>query len=131
MFFKYFIVFLFLIINVQIGNFFALNHGQAPIDTLLTTLFNKVNTYQVLKEQNYTPPFKWAEKLGLYRSDIRINLAGNPFAQEVRSGQVAKVFDNDMFSSGWIITVLLEASLYGKGAPQLDENRLRLAIEGE
>jgi hypothetical protein len=35
-----------------------------------------------------------------------------------------------MFSSGWIITVLLEANLYGTGAPQLDENNLRLALEG-
>jgi hypothetical protein len=70
-------------------------------------------------------------KIGLFRSDIRINGAGNPFVQEIRSGSVARVFDNDMFSSGWIITVLLEANLYGTGAPQLDETNLRLALEGK
>ena len=34
-----------------------------------------------------------------------------------------------MFSTGWIITVLLESTLYGKGAPALPEARLRLALE--
>lgn len=34
-------------------------------DDFLNKLFQKVISYQVLKEQNYTPPFKWAEKLGL------------------------------------------------------------------
>ena len=47
--------------------------------------------------------------------------------QSLRNGE-AKVFDNDMFSSGWIITALLEANLYGKGAPIFDSNRLDLAL---
>ncbi|CAF0912293.1 unnamed protein product [Brachionus calyciflorus] len=96
---------------------------------LFKQLEDRINSYQVLKEQAYRPPFKWFEKLGLYRSDIRINLFGNPLAQELRSGELTAIFDNDMFSTGWIITALLEANLYGKGAPVFDAKRLQLALE--
>lgn len=33
-----------------------------------------------------------------------------------------------MFSSGWIVTALLEANLYGKGAPVFEQSRLDLAL---
>jgi hypothetical protein len=99
-----------------------------PLDDLINELADKVNSYQVLKEQDYKPPFKWAEKLGLFRSDIRVNLFGNKILQEVRHGQLTAIFDNDMFSTGWIVTTLLEASLYGKGAPLFDSERLELAM---
>ena len=123
----------FILISLQVDASLCSNTDQeAPVkDNFLNELFDKVISYQVLKEQNYTPPFKWAEKLGLFRSDIRVNLAGNPIVQEIRSGKIAKIFDNDMFSSGWILTVLLEASLYGSGAPKLDESNLKLALEGK
>ena len=51
----------------------SLASTQAPIESMLKSLFDKANTYQVLKEQNYTPPFKWAEKLGIkHRSYVYI-----------------------------------------------------------
>lgn len=56
-------------LSVQIGECYAIDENKkanAPIQTIINELFNKVNTYQVLKEQNYTPPFKWAEKLGKF-----------------------------------------------------------------
>jgi hypothetical protein len=31
---------------------------------------------------------------------LNVYIKGNPVAQEIRSGSVARVFDNDMFSSG-------------------------------
>ena len=64
---------------------------------------------------------------GLFRSDIRLNFVGNPVVQPLRNGAVS-VFDNDMFSSGWIVTALLEANLYGKGAPVFEPSRLDLAL---
>ena len=63
----------------------------------------------------------------MFRSDIRLNFVGNPILQSLRNGEVS-VFDNDMFSSGWIVTALLEANLYGKGAPVFDSNRLDLVM---
>ena len=100
-----------------------------PLDGLIQELAAKIDSYQVLKPVNYTPPFKWAEKLGLYRSNIRLNLFGDPVLADIRNGELSSVFDNDMFSTGWIVTCLLEASIYGKGAPQVDSSRLQLALE--
>ncbi len=34
-----------------------------------------------------------------------------------------------MFSTGWIITCLLESNLYGQGAPEFSSDRLQLALE--
>lgn len=112
-----------LLINTNIGNCF---HSSNDI---LKQLETKVNSFQVLKEQTYVAPFKWYEKQGLYRSDIRINSFGNILLQELRTSEITAVFDNDMFSTGWIVTALLESVLYGKGAPVYDTNRLQLALE--
>jgi hypothetical protein len=115
--------FFIVLLNIHFSNQTAL-----PLDTLLNELYSKVNEYQVLKEQEYTLPPHWYEKLGLYRSDIRINLFGNVVTQNIRSGKLSAVFDNNMFSTGWIVTALLEAQLYGRGAPQLEKDRLELAL---
>ena len=96
---------------------------------ILKELGDKINSFQVLHDQEYKPPFKWAEKRGLFRSDIRINVFGNPVAHEVRSGEITAIFDNDMFSTGWIITTLLESVLYGKGSIFFDAERLQIALE--
>jgi len=50
---------------------FSATVDQPVKDDFLNSLFQKVISYQVLKEQNYTPPFKWAEKLGLILFKIR------------------------------------------------------------
>ena len=99
------------------------------IDDVIQKLAEKVNSYQVLKARNYTPPFSWAEKLGLFKSEIRLNFFGPPISRDFRNGEASSVFDNDMFSSGWILTALLEANLYGKGAPSLSKERLQLALD--
>lgn len=103
-----------------------------PISDILDELLKKINSFQVLKPQDFKPTLPlptYMEKLGLYRSDIRVNFAGNPIVQELRSGEYVYVFDNDMFSTGWIISALMDASLYGKDAPSLDADRLQLALE--
>ena len=102
---------------------------NGPLDGLINEIAAKIESYQVLKPVNYTPPFKWAEKLGLYRSNIRLNLFGDPIVADIRNGELSSVFDNDMFSTGWIITCLLEANIYGKGAPEMNTTRLQLALE--
>jgi len=106
----------------------ALEEKQQPLDLLIRKLAEKINTFQVLKPLNATPPFHWYEKKGLFRSDIRLNFAGPPPLQSLRNSDVVRVFDNDMFSSGWIVTALLESNLYGKYAPRLDSERLDLVM---
>lgn len=122
--------YLFFMINLVKSS--SLNVREEPIETLIQSLSEKISKFQALKPVDFKPTLPlptWAEKVGLYRSDIRLNFAGNPVLKELRSGSVVYVYDNDMFSTGWIVTCLLEASLYGKGAPDLDSDRLQLALE--
>ena len=100
-----------------------------PLEKTISQLADKLNTFQVLKPVNFTPPHSWAKKAGLFESDIRVNFAGNPLNQELRDSTLFSVFDNDMFSTGWIITAILEADLYGKGAPSFDAGRLQLELD--
>lgn len=110
---------------ILIQNAYSLNFEHQ----ILKRLSERIQSYQILKEQPFKPPFKWYEKKGLYQSDIRINFFGSQAARRIRNGEFTSVFDNDMFSTAWIITTLLEANLYGKGAPLLEPKRLQLALE--
>ena len=103
--------------------------SEPPLESILLKLAEKINSYQTLKAVNFTPPFSWAKKAGLFESDIRVNFVGNPTLQKLRNSAWTSVFDNDMFSTGWIITAILEADLYGKGAPKFDADRLELALD--
>lgn len=107
----------------------TMSQADSSLDQLIQKLAQKVNSYQALVEQNYTSPFHWYEKKGLFRSEIRINLFGNPAFHAFRTNEIFAVYDNDMFSTGWIVTALLEASLYGKGAPEFDSHRLEIALD--
>lgn len=107
----------------------SIEFNEFSLESTISKLHDKINSYQTLKSVNFTPPFTWAETVGLYKSEIRINFAGNPLFKELRNGPITSVFDNDMFSTGWIITALLESNLYGKNAPELDRERLKLALE--
>ena len=96
---------------------------------MITKLVDKVYSYQVLKQLPYSPPFSWEERLDLFKSDIRVNLVGNPLFSRIRDDDFSAFFDNDFFSTGWIVSVLLDAGLYGKGAPDIDQARLQLALQ--
>ena len=50
---------------------------EEPLNVLIGKLADKINSFQVLKPLNASPPFHWYEKKGLFRSDIRLNFAGN------------------------------------------------------
>ena len=116
------------IVFINLLQFINCNLNEELLRSITGELLNRVNQYQVLKAQNYTPPFKWAEKLGLFRSDIRINFVGNELQSELRNSDLTGIFDNDMFSSGWILTALCESLIYGADAEKFDEKRLELAI---
>lgn len=112
---------------------FSLLAGQnfcLPTRTpILDALTNEIFRYQVLKPQNYSPPFKWAEKVGLFQSDIRINFVGDTLVGNLRNSELTGIFDNDMFSSGWILTAYLDSLLYGSGVKPMDVKKLNLALE--
>ncbi len=50
-------------------------------------------------------PFKfpqWEKKLGLYRSEIRIDFFGEPAVADLRKNKYIYVFDNNMFATGYV-----------------------------
>jgi hypothetical protein len=102
-------------------------HDEASLNYIIKLLAIKVNSYQVLSEN--TDQLGWYRKSGLFRSEIRFNFFGGPMLQRLRNGRFSYVYDNNMFSTAWIVTALLEANLYGKGAPQFDSDRLALALD--
>lgn len=79
----------------------------------------KLYDYQIQQSQDYKPPFKWAEKAGLFKSDIRVNIVGSPIMSELRNGKLTAIFDNDMFSTGWIFSALFDRCLYALDIPDV------------
>ena len=123
------VVFVIIFINLNFSFINSEKHEVIPIEMIMNKLLEKVQSYQVVEERKFKPPFNWAKNLGLFKSEIRMNLYGMEFLRDFRDSDLSSVFDNDMFSTGWILTALLEANLYGKGAPITDQNRLILALE--
>lgn len=103
-----------------------LSNETKPIEVVIRQLFDRVSSYQVVKEKHATPPFGWYEKLGLFKSDIRFNFFGTPFSRGIRVNSAVE--DNNMFNTGWIVVALLESGLYGRGAPQYSPEKLELAL---
>ena len=109
---------------------------SAKVDTnstslgwIIKMLELKVNSYQVLHETPYLPPVSWYTRKGLYRSEVRFNAFGKPLFQSIRTARFSGIFDNDMFSTGWIVVALLEAKQYGRGVSALSSERLELALD--
>ncbi|CAF0992576.1 unnamed protein product [Didymodactylos carnosus] len=102
---------------------------EKDINSTINELIHIIADYQVLKPRNYTPPVRWEEDLGLYRSEIRINIAGNPAVAELRKNEFVYVFDNNIFATGWILTTLLEANMYGNTPLTIDAERLSLTLD--
>jgi hypothetical protein len=104
-------------------------YDQTSLNSIIKRLALKVNSYQVLSEASSENPLGWYRKPGLFSSEIRFNFFGGPLVQRLRNGRFSYVYDNNVFSSAWVLTALLEASLYGKGAPDFDSDRLKLAMD--
>jgi hypothetical protein len=45
---------------------------------------------------------RWEKKLGLYRSEIRIDFHGEPAEADLRKNKYIYVFDNNMFATGYV-----------------------------
>ncbi|RNA10229.1 transmembrane [Brachionus plicatilis] len=91
----------------------------SKISDVIPELKLKLYDYQIKQSQSYKPPFKWAEKAGLFKSDIRVNFVGSPIMSELRNGKLTSIFDNDMFSTGWIFSALFDRSLYALDVPDV------------
>jgi hypothetical protein len=44
---------------------------------------------------------QWEQKLGLYRSEIRLNFFGEELVADLRHNPFVYVFDNNMFATGY------------------------------
>jgi hypothetical protein len=100
-----------LIFLSKIRNYDASNVDK--LDCIFKQLLDKIYSYQALREQSRIPFIRWYEKPGLFQSEIRLNFHGGKLAQRIRQSDKIIVYDNDFFSSGWVVTALLEARLYG------------------
>jgi hypothetical protein len=105
-----------------------LQNKASPLDSVIQRLALKVNSYQVLDETDYNSSFSWYKARGLFRSEIRFNFFGGPALKLLRNDRFTYIQDNNMFATACIVTALLEAELYGSGAPVFDKTRLQLAL---
>ncbi|CAF0987485.1 unnamed protein product [Rotaria sordida] len=99
-----------------------------PIEQTMEKLIKLISDDQVLKPAEFKFP-QWEKKLGLYRSEVRLDFFGEPLQAELRKNKYIYVFDNNMFATGWISSVLLEATMYGRAPKIIDTERLSLAID--
>ena len=114
-------------LNLIFLNFILLN--VKANDHLIEDLIVKINSYQVLEVKNYSPPFSYAKKYGLFESEIRINIVGDSFVTKLRNSKLFGVYDNNMFVTAWIISTLTDSVAYGN-LKSMDERRLVLGLDG-
>lgn len=104
------------------------NAKPSSINQTMEKLIHLIQQEQVLKPVEFKLP-QWEKKLGLFRSEIRIDFFGEPLEADLRKNKFIYVFDNNMFATGWIVTVLLEANMYGRAPRTIDNQHLALAID--
>ncbi|CAF3136524.1 unnamed protein product [Rotaria socialis] len=103
-------------------------NASPPIEQVMDKLIKIISEEQVLKPAEYKFP-QWEKKLGLYRSEVRLNFFGEPAQAELRKNKYINVFDNNMFATGWIASVLLETNMYGRAPKTIDNEHLSLAVD--
>ncbi|CAF1464669.1 unnamed protein product [Adineta ricciae] len=99
-----------------------------PIDQVMEKLIKLISEEQILKPVKFKLPV-WEKQLGLYRSEIRLDFFGKPYEAELRKNKFIYVYDNNMFATGWISTVLLEVNMYGRAPQTIDTEHLSLAFD--
>ncbi|KAL8564292.1 hypothetical protein ACOMHN_050903 [Nucella lapillus] len=121
-------------------NFFKVRHNEQTVTfhlhghpsrsaarrDVVKELAKRVQESQILKDRPYRFPMTWQQDKGMYPSDIKLNLAGDPTLAFARD--TASVFDNNMFASAWVTTCLLETYLYA-GGPRPTDSQLTLALQ--
>ncbi|UJR38379.1 hypothetical protein I4U23_031049 [Adineta vaga] len=116
------LLFLLICFNVYYTN------ATPPIEQVMEKLIKSISEEQILKPVKFNFPI-WEKQLGLYRSEIRIDFFGKPYEADLRKNKFIYVFDNNMFATGWISTVLLEANMYGRAPQTIDTEHLSLSID--
>ncbi|XP_076463625.1 uncharacterized protein LOC143295856 isoform X2 [Babylonia areolata] len=95
-------------------------------EDVVKELSKRIQESQVQTDRPYRFPMTWQQDKGVYPSDVKLNLAGEPQLALVRD--YMSVFDNNMFATTWITICLLETHLYGRG-PRPSDSQLTMALE--
>ncbi|CAF1597868.1 unnamed protein product [Adineta steineri] len=103
-------------------------NAASPIDEVMDKLIKLISEEQILEPVKFRFPI-WEKQLGLYRSEIRLDFFGKPYEADLRKNKYIYVFDNNMFATGWISAVLLEANMYGRAPLTIDNEHLSIAID--
>lgn len=99
----------------------------SDIKDTVVELFNKIKDLQVkVDSPESIPPIKWAKFKGVYESDVKFNFHGNPSMTALR--YMFSVYDNNMFATTWVTSVLLEAYKYGK-APKPSDEQIEWSVD--
>ncbi|KAL5014984.1 hypothetical protein ScPMuIL_009254 [Solemya velum] len=92
----------------------------------INELHNKIGAMQIKKTTNFYPPLSWAKMKGVYESDVKEYFRGNPEMYFMR--EKFKIFDNNMFATAWVTTVLLETNKFARG-PKPSEQQIKMSLE--
>ncbi|KAK3583466.1 hypothetical protein CHS0354_025598 [Potamilus streckersoni] len=103
---------------------FKMVHDE-PINTTVNALFEKIKGMQILQEKNGTMPFSWTEQKGSYVSEVKLNFHGDFEYAALR--RLFAVPDNNMFTSAWVTSCLLEAYSYGN-CPKPSKEQIGLSV---
>ena len=111
-------MFAFRLLSVLILIYLGSIESKAPIETVMEKLIKSISDEQVRRRKNVffyqssflskvlkPVPFKfpeWEKKLGLYRSEIRLDFFGEALVADLRHNKFIYVFDNNMFATGFV-----------------------------
>lgn len=113
-------MFAFRLLSLLILIYLSSIESKAPIETVMEKLIKSISDEQVrrIKKRNFSfhqrlvfskvlkpVPFKlpeWEKKLGLYRSEIRLDFFGEALVADLRHNKFIYVFDNNMFATGFV-----------------------------
>ncbi|KAL5014185.1 hypothetical protein ScPMuIL_008455 [Solemya velum] len=100
----------------------------SPTDILdrVNELHNKIEEMQIKTTTSFTPPIFWTKMKGVYESDVKQYFHGQPDMHFMR--EEFKIFDNNMFATAWVTTVLLETYKFAHG-PKPSEQQIKMSLE--
>ncbi|GFN99001.1 hypothetical protein PoB_002550700 [Plakobranchus ocellatus] len=103
-----------------------LSKPREAVDTRVQQLFDLVQTSQVQESTTFIPFYSFHKQKGVFPVYTKGNFHGT-FDQTLMRDQV-RFYDNNIFSTCYILTLLLEAFSHG-GAPQPSEKQMLLGID--
>ncbi|GFN98999.1 hypothetical protein PoB_002550500 [Plakobranchus ocellatus] len=103
-----------------------LSKPREAVDTRVQQLFDLVQTSQVQESTTFIPFYSVYKQKGAFPVYTKGNFHGT-FDQTLMRDKV-RFYDNNIFSTSYILTILLEAFSHG-GAPQPSERQMLLGID--